>query len=166
MIIRELDVEDADKFVVLNRLLSQESDYMLLKPSEAGISVDKQAEMTRKMKLNNVSNVFVAEVDARLAGYIGVTGGLFAKNKHTCHFAVGVLKAYQRKAIATKLIETMEAWAGDRAITRIELSVVTENVAAVALYNRCGYKMEGLKKASLIIKNRAVDEYLMAKTFH
>lgn len=46
---------------------------------------------------------------------------------------------------------------------RLELTVVTENRAAVALYKKDGFLIEGVKKHSLMIDGKAFDEYYMVK---
>lgn len=156
-------ISESAAFIALNKQLVNESDYLMLLPAEADISIETQTEMTRSMRQNNLANVYVAQSNGLLVGYIGVTPVRFAKNKHCCQFAIGVLKSHQRKAIGTKLIQAMEQWAAAQAIFRIELSVVVDNVAAIAFYQRCGYHVEGTKTASLKIENGFVDEFLMAK---
>jgi RimJ/RimL family protein N-acetyltransferase len=57
----------------------------------------------------------------------------------------------------------MEQWASLRAITRLELTVMTHNQAGVALYKKQGFEIEGRKRHSLLVGGHYVDEYLMAK---
>lgn len=163
MKIRELLINDAEKFIALNLQLSKESKYMLLTPAEAGISREKQQDMIHSMKNTGNSMVFVTEEREKLVGFIGITRGSFEKNIHTCHFALGVLKAYQRKNIATNLLQNMERWAASSSIIRIELSVMTENIPAISLYYKSGYSVDGLKVASLKIGNKKFDELQMYK---
>src|SRR4030066_85253 len=57
--------------------------------------------------------------------------------------------------------EKMEQWAKRKDIHRLELNVVTHNEAAVALYRKVGFEIEGKKKHSLLINNTYADEYWM-----
>lgn len=50
-------------------------------------------------------------------------------------------------------------------IVRLELSVMTHNQAALALYIKNGFEIEGTKRKSLIIDGEWVDEYYMSKIF-
>ena len=57
----------------------------------------------------------------------------------------------------------MEKWARENAVTRLELTVVTENEQARHLYEKMGFVIEGKKERSMIVDGTAVDEYCMAK---
>lgn len=48
-------------------------------------------------------------------------------------------------------------------ISRIELTVRTDNVAALALYRKFGFAIEGVRTGSLEIGGRLFDEYYMAR---
>ena len=48
---------------------------------------------------------------------------------------------------------------------RLELTVVTENQGAVALYKKQGFEIEGAKQDSLFIGNQFYDKYYMAKIY-
>ncbi|WP_277674608.1 GNAT family N-acetyltransferase, partial [Piscibacillus halophilus] len=57
----------------------------------------------------------------------------------------------------------MEEWAIKVQLHRLELTVIVENKAAVNLYKKMGFEIEGVKKDSLKLGERYVDEYYMAK---
>jgi RimJ/RimL family protein N-acetyltransferase len=40
--------------------------------------------------------------------------------------------------------------------------VHTTNLRAIGVYLRCGFKVEGLRRSSLLVDGEYVDEYLMA----
>ncbi|WP_428848894.1 GNAT family N-acetyltransferase [Terribacillus saccharophilus] len=48
-------------------------------------------------------------------------------------------------------------------VSRLELTVITENKAGVALYKKSGFDIEGTKRNSLIINGKTYDEYCMSK---
>ena len=48
-------------------------------------------------------------------------------------------------------------------IYRFELSVMTQNTTAVALYRKFGFEVEGTARDTLFVDGRYVDEYMMAK---
>ncbi len=65
--------------------------------------------------------------------------------------------------IGTALFKEIEKWARLHDVWRLELTVMAHNTRAKALYKKVGFEQEGLKKASLIINGKCVDEYCMAK---
>jgi protein-tyrosine-phosphatase/RimJ/RimL family protein N-acetyltransferase len=63
-----------------------------------------------------------------------------------------------------KMLQDIIAFAKENNRSRIELSVSVENKKAIALYEKCGFKIEGTLKnyTHLISENRFIDEYMMA----
>jgi RimJ/RimL family protein N-acetyltransferase len=51
----------------------------------------------------------------------------------------------------------------DVGLHRLELMVMTHNAAAVALYRKMGFQVEGTHTHALCVDGRYVDEYCMAK---
>jgi RimJ/RimL family protein N-acetyltransferase len=47
-------------------------------------------------------------------------------------------------------------------LRRVELTVHTTNQRAIAAYKRCGFQVEGVRRSSLLVDGKYVDEYLMA----
>jgi RimJ/RimL family protein N-acetyltransferase len=43
---------------------------------------------------------------------------------------------------------------------------MADNQRAIALYRRMGYEREGLRRDSLLVDGRFVDEYAMARILH
>ena len=61
------------------------------------------------------------------------------------------------------LLTELERWARNHHIHRLELTVVADNQRALALYRKMGFEQEGVKRHSLQINGKYVDEYYMAK---
>ena len=61
------------------------------------------------------------------------------------------------------MFEQLEKWALLNSITRLELTVVCTNKAALALYKKMGFKIEGIKENSMIVDGSYIDEYYMGK---
>ena len=62
-------------------------------------------------------------------------------------------------------MEKVDKWSKANDIKRIELTVICKNKRAVNLYKSMGFEVEGVKKASLKIDDRFVDEYYMGKVY-
>jgi RimJ/RimL family protein N-acetyltransferase len=61
------------------------------------------------------------------------------------------------------LLAELEHWARANAVHRLELTVMTHNKRAVALYRKMGYRVEGTRHAALVDENELLDELWMAK---
>lgn len=76
---------------------------------------------------------------------------------------VGVLNEYQGKGIGTTFFENLEKWAKANAVIRLELTVECHNEAARKLYEKSGFKVEGIRAKSMLVNGELVNEYYMAK---
>lgn len=74
-----------------------------------------------------------------------------------------MLKAYAGRGIGTALMEEAEHWACERGVHRLELTVMTHNLAAVALYEKAGFAVEGIRRHSMLVDGSYVDEHYMVK---
>lgn len=163
MVIREINVSDAAKFQYLTSEVEGNSEYMLWELDERKIDIDKQIEKINEISTSKNSTIMVAEYNNKLCGYILALGGSARRNKHSAYLVVGVTKKERGKGIGSRLFEALEIWAKENKIHRLELTVVTENKHGVALYKKQGFVIEGVKKDSLLINGKFVDEYYMAK---
>ena len=91
---------------------------------------------------NSFSHFFAYEIDDKIVGYSCVR--IMFEEAQICN--VAVLPEYRRKGIATELMTWMEEFAMEKGCERCELEVNVENLPAVELYRKCGYKEEGIRK--------------------
>ena len=107
----------------------------------------------------------VAEVDGQVAGYAyaNTYRGRIAY-QWTVENSVYVDAAFQGRGVGTALMaaltEQADRWLGLR---RIELTVWTDNAAAIALYERFGFEREGLHRAFALRDGEYVDALAMAR---
>ncbi|WP_423800979.1 N-acetyltransferase family protein [Neobacillus sp. SAB-20_R2A] len=163
MVIREIEVNEAENLTSLIQQVEAESAYMLMEAGERRTTAEQQRKRIESMKTSENSTILVAENGGTLVGYMFVIGGTARRTKHSVYLVIGILKDYRGQGIGTKLFERLDQWAVSHKIHRLELTVVTRNEAGVALYNKMGFEIEGTKKHSLLIAGEFIDEYYMAK---
>ena len=56
-----------------------------------------------------------------------------------------------------------DKWARENDVLRLELTVECTNVNAIRLYEKSGFKKEGLREKSMNLDGELIDEYYMAK---
>ncbi len=140
---------DEYNLIRLFRTLYQESDFLLLEPSEFTLPVEKQAELIEEHLGSKSRAIFVAKNKETIVGFLGGTGGEANRNRHTIHIAMGVVEKYQNKGVGRLLLQTFIEWAASNQFHRIELTVMEANFKAKALYESVGFEIEGLKRNSL-----------------
>lgn len=163
MEIRKAKLGDENELIKMFRSLYQESDFLLMESGENEISVEKQRQLINEYSQSNSQVLFVAVEEKAIVGFLGGTGGKTNRNRHTIHFAMGVLEAHQRKGIGRELLQDFVDWAGSNQFHRIELTVMEANTKAKALYEQMRFQTEGLKHNALKVNGDFINEYCMAK---
>lgn len=105
----------------------------------------------------------VAILDGRLVGQIGMEVFANPRRRHVANIGMAVDEAYQGQGVGSALLESMRDLAFNwLAVRRIELEVYTDNLGAIALYERHGFVQEGLARDYAFRDGQYVDAYLMA----
>ncbi|MEW5815741.1 MAG: GNAT family N-acetyltransferase [Spirochaetota bacterium] len=161
--IREIKVEDAEDYLNLYKKLNEETEFRLYEPAEYNIGLEQQKKIIQEIINNKRSTLLVADLDGALVGYLLAEGREINRIRHRVHISMAVLQAYIRRGIGTKLLAALEDWAYQNHIHRLELTVMENNPAGQELYKKMGYQVEGIKKDSLLINGRYIDDIYMAK---
>ena len=127
------------------------------------MQLDSQRLRIEQMLAQANSTILVAEHDERLIGFIEAIGGPFQRTHHCAHIVIGILQRYTGKGIGTQLFIALEAWARRQGLHRLELTVMEQNQAGLALYKKRGFVIEGRLRDSVYVDGKYVDMYSMAK---
>lgn len=164
MIVREIEVSDAERLSHLMQQVESSSKYMLWEAGEREVKNERQKKMIKSMKDSNNSTIFVAESENNeMVGYLFAIGGNAKRKKHSAYIVVGISENYRGQGVGTRLFKELDKWATQHDIHRLELTVVTRNQAGLSLYKKMGFDVEGTKRHSLFINDEFVDEYYMSK---
>lgn len=161
MEIRLIKPSDTKKFVDFYKKLVDETDYLMFTPQEVSAKEDEEEQFIKNY--DDYKQVFVAVEDDDIVGYIGISRSHLEKMSKTAKITVGVLEEYKRQKIASKLINFAEDWAKEKGVHRLELTVITQNDAAVSLFKNVGFEKEGTRKNAVDVNGKIYDEYFMAK---
>lgn len=114
-----------------------------------------------RRKVENMT--LFAEVDGQLMGTMGVYRPARLKTRHVgTVYGVYVDPAARGRGIARQLMRALlDEVHLNPEIEKLELTVNTENPAALALYRHFGFEVVGTYHRSLKIGERYYDEYLM-----
>ena len=72
-----------------------------------------------------------------------VIGGQLRRNYHKGSVVMGVTQKYTGKGNGSKLLEHLIEWCKMSSLHRLELTVMTHNERAIALYKKYGFSVEG-----------------------
>jgi len=86
------------------------------------------------------------------------------RRAHAGALGMAVPSAWQRKGVGSALlgaiVELADHWYG---LARLELSVYVDNEAALALYRKFGFEIEGTLRGYALRRGALVDTYTMAR---
>ncbi|GHO58318.1 GNAT family N-acetyltransferase [Ktedonobacter robiniae] len=166
MKIRMLCERDAEAFLHLRKQINEETSFMLREPDENATLAKQQLEQFLCHSPQDHLLLLVAEHGEQLVGFLIGERGERQRNRHRLGLVIGILQAFTGQGIGTQFFMTMEDWARQQGIRRLELTVMTHNQAAVALYQKRGFEIEGTMRRTMLIDGDYIDEYMMAKLLY
>ena len=161
-IIRRVNFEDAEALADLKIALSQETEFIPFLDLDRDTLVSYIKDELSQLSSNNRA-IWIVENAGNLIGYLDIYRYLMPKVNHAAFLELGIRNSYQGLGIGTKLIRESESWAKSVGIKRIWFYVVADNLGAINLYLKLGYRFEGLRRDSYLIDGKYTDEYIVAK---
>lgn len=99
-----------------------------------------------------------------VVGQLGLEVSQVPRRRHVATFGMGVKASAQGQGVGSALvsaaIELCEKWMN---VSRIELEVYAENTAAIKLYQKHGFVLEGTCKNYAFRDGKYVDAHIMAR---
>ncbi len=143
-LLRNGRAEDA-RGVLDNFILTHgETDYLTSLPEEIRFTLEQEAEYLRKKTESPCEIELLAEIGGRVVGTAGIDRiGACAKVRHRASFGISVERASWGLGIGRALTEACIECAKAAGYLQLELEVVEENCAAVALYESVGFTVCG-----------------------
>lgn len=159
---RNIKTTDTELLWELMNQLDYETRFMMYEPGERTKNLTKLQGMIDNVTEGN-SFMYLAVAGSEIVGYILAQRGNVSRIQHSVYIVVGIREKYQHQGIGTTFFHKLDEWALENNIVRMELSVMCPNKAAVNLYQKSGFEIEGIKKKSMCIDGKYIDEYYMSK---
>ena len=105
---------------------------------------------------------FVALLEGQLVGWCDIQRASGQARQHVGLLGVGLLPQVRGKGLGRELMEATLAQAWSNGLTRVELTVREDNHGARALYERLGFKHEGIKRKVFLVDGKHYDCHAMA----
>jgi putative acetyltransferase len=109
-------------------------------------------------------HILVAVVDSEVVGVIGLHTSSKPRANHRAEIGMMVRDDWQGKGVGTALVRAVvdlaDKWLN---LTRLELTVFTDNESAIALYRKFGFEIEGTLHKYAFCDGKFLDAYAMAR---
>lgn len=165
MRIKQAENEDAEKLLAAFRMLDSETKFMLFEPGERKTTVPEQVDIIQKYNASPSKRMLIA-IDGQsdeIMGFVVGIGNELQRNKHTLYCVVGVLQRYAGNGVGKALLQNLEEWAKESGFHRLELTVMEHNERAKRLYGNLGFQSEGIRRDSLKVDGKFINEIYMSK---
>jgi RimJ/RimL family protein N-acetyltransferase len=161
--VREITPDDAAAYWQLRQQIDRETEFLRFETDNWLVTTQHVRSRIELMLATDNQTIFLAEEGDQLIGFLWAGGGLYRHNRCRVHIILGVRQPYYRQGIGTRLLTACEGWAREQHLQRLELSVMTHNFPALALYDKHGFHIEGTAPYALCIDGHYIDLHYMSK---
>ena len=162
LVIREAGVEDAAAVLDYVHGVSDESDYLTFGPGEFEHTLAEEEEFLRNFHESYNQIMLLGMLDDEIVSVLSFSAGRRPRVRHFGEFGLSVRKAYWGLGIGALVLDALIVWArATGVITKINLSVRTDNARAIALYERKGFTIEGTIHRAIFMDDQYYDNYWM-----
>jgi|Deesub1362A_J573_1020465.scaffolds.fasta_scaffold09171_2 RimJ/RimL family protein N-acetyltransferase len=152
----------SDLLKLLNYIneLIEENSYLILNKK---LSLQEERDFLKQVlkEIKRKERVFlIASLKNKIVGTCEIRK-MKGKKSHVGEFGISVKKEYRKKGIGKRLLKTAFSEAKNIKINLLQLSVFSNNKAAISFYKKEGFKECGRIPKALKFKNELVDEILM-----
>jgi putative acetyltransferase len=129
----------------------------------ASRTLEQRQRQLESMVTDRNTHSLVAELDGRVVASATLHLGQ-DKRRHTGDIGICVHDDYTGRGIGRALMEALLDLADHTlGLKRVELDVITDNAAAISLYESLGFAREGIKRCALFRGGAFVDLLMMGR---
>lgn len=162
--LKEAEVTDARKILNYLKEVNAETHFLILEDLEVEATIyEKALQFTKDSPRHFL--LLAENKEKEILGMVNINGAQENMRQHIGEVGISVKKAYWHQGIASILLEeALYWWEEFSLLTRLELYVQSQNQAAIHLYEKYNFVLEGcLKNGVQWQENQFDDVYVMGK---
>ncbi len=152
--IRPARAEDAAMIIEAINQVAAEKRYLTMEHFEA--TVEQEQAYIANLAYNG-DLFLVALHENKIIGTLTALRAKGTYRSHVAEFGLSLLAQYRDSGIGSKLITILLRWCKAAGIEKLNLEVFHDNSRAIALYQKMGFRTEGIRKRQIKIDNRYID---------
>lgn len=163
--LRSAGPEDAEVLLACLQETTAETPYLLREPGEGSFTPEQERQFLQGMADSPRDIMLLGFCAGELAGSCSLSAvGPYQRVAHRCEVAIALYHKFCGKGIGTAMMTALLAQAKVAGYEQAELTVVADNAAAVALYERLGFVRCGTLPHNMkYADGRYADAYWMQK---
>lgn len=147
--LRQAIPQDAKALQTLLQQLGQETPYLELDLAELEAPVSELATEIARVYDSHTNLLLLALSGATPIGLVRIQTPTTVQRQHCGELGVAILKTYWGLGLGQILVSEALDWAQDTTLSRLELTVQTRNQRARHLYEKLGFKTEGILEQAI-----------------
>ena len=165
LLIREAEPNDAAELVAFLNRVSLETDFTSLDGDGIFLTSEEMEVFLNKQASSDNQITLLAFLNDKIAGIVNITADQRKRVRHIGDLFIVIGKKYWNNGLGSLLLEEVIEWAQASGILRrLQLTVQTRNQAAVHLYQKHGFVIEGRQeRGAYIEEGDFIDVYLMGR---
>lgn len=164
IIIEKVKPADAAGLIEHSKRIGGETDNMTFGAEGKPTTVEAEIEYLAKIENSSDNVIFVAKEDGKIIGDASLRR-MARRMSHRGGFGMAVAKAYWNRGIGGQLLTEIIKFAKENAFGIIELQVRSDNLPAIHLYEKFGFKKICTYPAFLKIGDDYIDADYMCLSF-
>lgn len=161
----EAEPADAVAFIAFMNQVAKETDYLVMDESGFRFSLEEMERIFKAGIENPGELCLLAKVGTEVIGAISVKSSKQFRISHIGNIFIAIRKEYWGHGLGTILLDEVIHWAEEMdVLKRLELTVQVRNQAAVHLYQKMGFTIEGTQvRGARTDEGEWLDLYYMGK---
>jgi putative acetyltransferase len=162
---RRVQLADAEPLLAnLVDLIAEPGVNVPLAPDELTRTSDEQRKLIAELAESARHAMFVAIADDAIVGQVSIKPVSTRRALlHVGSLGMMVVKAWRGRGVGSALMTAILDWSRTAGYTRVELAVYVRNTAAVRLYQKFGFQIEGTRRNYIREGATYVDDHIMAR---
>ena len=159
IVIRPATMADLESFTDAVNSVYREKWYLA---TLDGYSLEQSRVFLQRFVDNSWPRV-VAVSNGQVVGWCDITPDIKVGYTHIGRLGMGVRHSHRYRGIGQRLLETCVLLTRNLGLEKVELDAFADNTAAIRLYERHGFILEGIKTQTRKLEGKYQDIQLMAR---
>lgn len=139
------EASDAKEIIDFYKRVGKETTYLSFGENEYLVTVEQQTSIIKDISTSKNNIMILALVDSQIVGIGTISSSKRKKSEHVGVLGIVISQNYFNNGIGSILMKNLIDWCKNNKITtKISLSVRKDNLKAVALYKKFGFRIEGV----------------------
>ena len=160
-VITSASIEDTAPIVQFLNKIGGETDFLTFGLNQFPFSIEEEKKIILACLEKYSGLMLVAKIHDEIVSHLFIEISNRARLDHIGYLGISVTKQYWRKSIGTHMVLIAIDWGKKNGLTKLQVQVRTDNAAAIRLYTKLGFCIEGTITHSFKIGTTYFDDYVM-----